>query len=182
LIAFASDVGQAALREHVSLLHCTTEYPASFTEVNLRAINTLTNAFSLPVGLSDHTIGIHIPIAAVARGAKIIEKHFTLNKSLPGPDHAASLEPSELEQMVKAIREVEMALGDGVKRPTESEMKNRDIARKSLVAAKLILAGQVLGIEDIAIKRPGTGLSPMCYWDHLGSEADRDYSVDEILA
>lgn len=182
LIAFASDVGQAALREHVSLLHCTTEYPAPFTEVNLSAINTLTNVFGLPVGLSDHTIGIHIPIAAVARGAKIIEKHFTLNKSLPGPDHAASLEPTELEQMVKAIREVERALGNGVKRPTESEMKNRDIVRKSLVAAKSILAGQVLNSEDIGIKRPGTGLSPMCFWDHLGSQADRDYTVDEMLA
>ena len=182
LIAFASDVGQAALREYVSLLHCTTEYPAPYTEVNLRAMDTLANAFGLPVGLSDHTIGIHIPIAAVARGAKIIEKHFTLDKSLPGPDHTASLKPTELEQMVKAIREVEMALGDGVKRPTASELKNRDIARKSLVAAKHILHGQVLETQDVAIKRPGTGLSPMCYWDYLGAEADRDYWVDEMLA
>jgi N-acetylneuraminate synthase len=182
LIAFASDVGQAALREHVSLLHCTTEYPAPYAEVNLKAMNTLTNAFGLPVGLSDHTIGIHVPVAAVARGATIIEKHFTLDKSLPGPDHAASLEPNELEQMVKAIRYVEIALGDGIKRPTESEMKNRDISRKSLVAAKPIQAGQVLGTEDIAIKRPGTGLSPMCYWDYLRSKAGRDYFVDEMLA
>ena len=182
LIVFASDAGQAALRECVSLLHCTTEYPAPYAEVNLKAMDTLANAFGLPVGLSDHTMGIHIPIAAVALGAKIIEKHFTLDKSLPGPDHAASLEPTELEQMVKAIREVEMALGNGVKRPTACEMKNRDIVRKSLVAAKPVLAGHVLGTEDIAIKRPGTGLSPMSYWDHLGSQAGRDYSVDEMLA
>lgn len=181
LIAFASDVGQAALREHVSLLHCTTEYPAPYAEVNLRAMDTLANAFGLPVGLSDHTMGIHIPIAAVARGAKIIEKHFTLDRSLEGPDHVASLEPAELEQMVKAIREVEMALGDGVKRPTKSEIKNRDIARKSLVAAKPILAGQVLGKEDVAIKRPGTGLSPMSYWDYLGLQADRDFRKDELI-
>lgn len=182
LTAFASEVGQAALRDHVSLLHCTTEYPAPFTEVNLKAMDTLANAFGLPVGLSDHTMGIHIPIAAVALGAKIIEKHFTLDRALPGPDHAASLEPVELEQMVRSIRELEVALGDGIKRSTESEIKNRDIARKSLVAAKPILAGQVLVAEDIAIKRPGAGLSPMCYWDYLGSLADRNYSVDEMLA
>ncbi|MFA6224289.1 MAG: N-acetylneuraminate synthase [Desulfomonilaceae bacterium] len=180
--AFAFDVGQSALREYVSLLHCTTEYPAPYTEVNLRAMDTLANAFGLPVGLSDHTMGIHIPIAAVARGAKIIEKHFTLDRSLPGPDHAASLEPTELEEMVRSIREVEMALGDGVKRPTDSEMKNRDIVRKSLVAAKPILTGQVIDKGDIAIKRPGTGLSPMCYWDYIGVKSDLDYSVDEMLA
>jgi N-acetylneuraminate synthase len=182
LIAFASDIGQAALREHVSLLHCTTEYPAPYAEVNLRAMDTLANAFGLPVGLSDHSAGIHIPIAAVARGAAIIEKHFTLDKTLSGPDHAASLEPAELKSMVSSIRDIETALGDGIKRPTPSELKNRNIVRKSLTAAKPILADQILGSENIAIKRPGTGLSPMTYWDYLGSEANGDYSVDEMLA
>jgi N-acetylneuraminate synthase len=145
-------------------------------------MDTLANAFGLPVGLSDHSAGIHIPIAAVARGAAIIEKHFTLDKTLSGPDHAASLEPAELKSMVSSIRDIETALGDGIKRPTPSELKNRNIVRKSLTAAKPILADQILGSENIAIKRPGTGLSPMTYWDYLGSEANGDYSVDEMLA
>jgi sialic acid synthase SpsE len=179
--AFRSDAGQSALREHLSLLHCTSEYPAAACEVNLRAIDTLKHAFGLPVGLSDHTRGIHVPIAAVARGASIIEKHFTLDRNLPGPDHAASLEPAELSAMVHAIREVESALGDGVKRPTASELGNRNIARKSLVAARALSKGQRLGPEDIAVKRPGTGISPSQYWDQLGRAATRDYAPDESL-
>ncbi len=179
--AFATDAGQAALREHVALLHCTTEYPAPYAEVNLKAMDTLNQKFGLPVGLSDHTLGIHIPIAAVARGARIIEKHFTLDRTLPGPDHAASLEPTELKAMVQAIRDVEVALGDGVKQPTATEWKNRDVARKSLVAARPLRTGQSLGPEDLATKRPGTGLSPFRYWDQLGRLVDRDYAADEAL-
>lgn len=179
--AFAADTGQVALREHVSLLHCTSEYPAPHAEVNLRAMDTLSRAFCLPVGLSDHTPGIHIPVAAVARGARIIEKHFTLDRALPGPDHAASLEPTEFKAMVQAIRDVEVALGDGVKRPTISEWKNRDISRKSLVAARSISAGQALTAEDLTAKRPGTGLSPLFYWEQLGRLVGRDYAEDEAF-
>ena len=179
--AFASAEGQSALHAHVSLLHCTTEYPAPHGEVNLRAMDTLGNAFGLPVGLSDHTVGIHIPIAAVARGATIIEKHFTLDRNMPGPDHLASLEPGELAAMVSAIRDVEVALGDGVKRPAASEWKNRDIARRSLVAARAISAGEVMTASDIAAKRPGTGLAPTLYWAQLGQVAARDFGPDEQL-
>lgn len=179
--AFTTDIGQAALRKHVSLLHCTTEYPAPYAEANLKAMDTLSRAFRLPVGLSDHTSGIHVPIAAVALGARIIEKHFTLDRNLPGPDHAASLEPTELKAMVQAIRDVEAALGDGIKQPTASERKNRDVARRSLVAARPLRAGQLLGPEDLTAKRPGTGLSPMEYWDRLGQPATRDYAADEPI-
>ncbi len=179
--AFASDAGQAALRKQASLLHCTTEYPAPYAEVNLRAMDALSAAFGLPVGFSDHTPGIHIPVAAVARGARIIEKHFTLDKTLPGPDHAASLEPTELSAMVKAIRDVEAALGDGVKRPTAAEWKNRDIARKSLMARRPIRAGEPFSVDNLACKRPGTGLQPMDYWRLLGSVAESDYAEDEPI-
>jgi len=179
--AFATDAGQAALHSHVALLHCTTEYPAPYGEVNLKAIDTLRQAFGLPVGLSDHSPGIHIPVAAVARGAQIIEKHFTLDRTLPGPDHAASLEPTELKTMVQAIRDVEAAFGDGVKRPTATERKNRDAARRSLVAARPIRAGHFFGSEDLTAKRPGTGLSPLEYWNCLGQPASRDYLADEEI-
>lgn len=176
-----SDAGQFALRERVTLLHCTTEYPAPFDEVNLRAMDTLASAFGLPVGYSDHTHGIHISVAAVARGAQLIEKHYTLDRTLPGPDHKASLEPEELRQMVRAIREVEQALGDGIKRPTASELKNRDIARKSLVAAKKITQGNEFTAENVACKRPGTGISPMDYWCTLGKKSDKSYDPDELI-
>ena len=179
--AFAGDDGQQALRQRVTLLHCTTEYPAAFAEVNLRAMDTLASAFGLPVGYSDHTTGIHIPLAAVARGARMIEKHFTLDRSLPGPDHRASLEPGELLQMVAAIREVELALGDGVKRPSPAEWKNRDVARKSLVAARAIAAGEAFSAENIACKRPGTGRSPMDYWRIIGTRSDRSCDPDEVI-
>jgi N-acetylneuraminate synthase len=179
--AFASEDGQKYLREKVTLLHCTTEYPAPFDQVNLKAMNTLANAFNLPVGYSDHTPGIHISLAAVALGAQVIEKHFTSDRSLPGPDHQASLEPSELKQLVKAIREIELALGDGIKRPTASEWKNRDVARKSLVAIKAIRAGEVFTEENLTCKRPGTGISPALYWQTLGQIAKKDYLPEEIL-
>jgi len=179
--AYASDQGQQALRQRVTLLHCTTEYPAPFAEVNLRAMDTLAQSFGLPVGYSDHTPGIHIPIAAVARGACLIEKHFTLDRTLPGPDHKASLEPDELRQMVNDIRAVEQALGDGIKRPTASEWKNRDVARKSLVAGRVIAAGEEFTPANVSCKRPGTGASPMEYWDTLGKRSPRTYGQDELL-
>ncbi|WP_277402770.1 N-acetylneuraminate synthase family protein [Achromobacter xylosoxidans] len=176
--AFASDEGQATLRERVSILHCTTEYPAPFSEVNLRAMDTLATAFRLRTGYSDHTPGIHIPIAAVARGAQVIEKHFTLDRNLPGPDHKASLEPEELKAMMQAIRDIEGALGDGVKRPTATEWKNRAIARKSLVAAEPVSIGAPLAVT---CKRPGSGMSPYDFWRINGRPASRDYVTDELL-
>lgn len=179
--ALASEEGQRILREKVSLLHCTTEYPAPVSEVNLRAMDTLAEAFGLPVGLSDHTMGIHVPVAAVARGARIVEKHFTLDRNLPGPDHPASLEPAELCAMVAAIRDVEAALGDGVKVPTAGEWGNRRVARKSLVALRAIAAGQVMTTADVGAKRPGTGLSPLEYWNRLGRIATRDYETDDPI-
>lgn len=179
--AFASDQGQQELRDRVTLLHCTTEYPAPFAEVNLRAMDTLATAFGLPVGYSDHTPGIHVSLAAVARGARIIEKHFTSDRTLPGPDHQASLEPHELNQLVQQIREIEQALGDGIKRPTASEWKNRDVARKSLVAAKAIEAGEVFTEENLTCKRPGTGVSPFSYWQTIEQVATRSYDIDETL-
>ena len=179
--AFASAAGQQVLRDRVTLLHCTTEYPAPYSEVNLRAMDAMAAAFGLPVGYSDHTSGIHISLAAVARGAQVIEKHFTLDRNLPGPDHKASLEPDELREMVCRIREVEQAVGDGIKRPTASELKNRDVARKSLVAARAIEAGEVFTEENLTCKRPGTGGSPFRYWQILGRIAPRSYAQDEAL-
>ena len=179
--AFASAAGQQALHARVTLLHCTTEYPAPFDEVNLRAMDTLVAAFGLPVGYSDHTPGIHVSLAAVARGARVIEKHFTLDRDLPGPDHKASLGPDELRHLVQQIREIEQALGDGIKRPTASEWKNRDAARRSLVAAKKIKTGEVFTEENLACKRPGTGVSPSSYWQMLGQTSTRNYADDESL-
>ena len=179
--AFASDEGQRLLRERVTLLHCTTEYPAPFAETNLRAMDALAQAFHLPVGFSDHTPGTHMPVAAVARGACLVEKHFTLDRTLPGPDHAASLEPQELKMMVRQIRDVELALGDGVKRCTSSELKNLTVARRSLVAAVAIRRGERFSHDNVACKRPGTGISPMEYWRVLGRTAARDFAADEPL-
>ncbi|GED67584.1 N-acetylneuraminate synthase [Brevibacillus reuszeri] len=178
---YSSFEAQQVLRQKVTLLQCTTEYPAPYEDVNLRAMDTLATAFGLPVGLSDHTDGIAVPIAAVARGAKVIEKHFTLDKNLPGPDHMASLEPTELKQMIQAIRQVEMALGSKLKFPTLSEHKNKSIARKSLVAARSIQKGERFNHSNLTTKRPGTGLSPMLYWEWIGKEADRDYEADEVI-
>jgi len=179
--AYCSQKGQKILKRNVALLHCTTEYPAPFEEVNLRAMITMHKAFDLPVGLSDHTQGIAIPIAAVAVGATIIEKHFTLDRNLPGPDHKASLEPRELKEMVKCIRQVERALGNPCKIPTPSEWKNRMVARKSLVAIKPIKKGDVYTEENIEIKRPGTGISPMQYWEYLEKLAVRFFDCDELI-
>jgi len=176
--AFASPEGRAALEDRVTVLHCTTEYPAPVDEVNLRAMRTIATAFGVRVGYSDHTRGIHIPVAATALGARVIEKHFTLDRALPGPDHKASLEPAELRDMVAAIREVERAMGDGIKRPTPSELGNRDVARKSLVAARALAAGEGF---DITCKRPGTGVSPFEYWTLKERKAARAYAPDEAI-
>ena len=179
--AYASDAGQKALKEKVTILHCTTEYPAPIEEINLKAMDTLGRAFNLEAGYSDHSEGIIIPIAAVARGAVLIEKHFTLDRNMEGPDHKASLEPQELEAMVKAIRQIEVALGSSVKTPTISEIKNKAVARKSLVAAIDIQDGEVLTESNLTMKRPGSGLSPYRYWDLLGQKASKAYKVGDLI-
>jgi N-acetylneuraminate synthase len=179
--AYESDAGQQALRNNVALLHCTTEYPTPVGDVNLRAMDTLRQAFGLEVGYSDHTQGTAISLAAVARGATIIEKHFTLDRNLPGPDHKSSLEPEELAAMAANIRRIETALGDGIKRPAESERPNRIVARKSLVAARTIQAGERFSAENIDIKRPGGGITPLRYWEFLGRQSPRRYAADEVI-
>ncbi|MBC7002009.1 N-acetylneuraminate synthase [Photobacterium sp. BZF1] len=179
--AYGSEAGQQALKQKVTLLHCTTEYPAPMTDINLRAMDTLASSFGLPAGYSDHSEGITIPVAAAARGAVILEKHFTLDKNLEGPDHKASLEPCELSAMVCAIRQVEQALGDGVKRPMASEIKNKAVARKSLVAAKPIEAGESFTPANLTVKRPGTGVSPYCYWEMLGQSSGKAYSKGAFI-
>lgn len=179
--AFRRDDGQAWIADHVTLLHCTTEYPTPFEEVNLRVMDTLRSAFGLPVGYSDHTRGITVAIAAVARNAAIIEKHFTLHRHLPGPDHAASLEPAELTAMVRGIREVEQALGSTVKRPSPSEIENIEPARRSLVALHAIGKGEKFTRANLGSKRPGNGISPMRYDEWIGRAASRDYEADELI-
>jgi N-acetylneuraminate synthase len=179
--ALGEPKGLRILRERITLLHCTTEYPAPFMDVNLRAMDTLAGAFGLPVGYSDHTPGIAIAIAAAARGAVVIEKHFTLDKSLPGPDHQVSLEPSELTAMVKGIRQVEVALGSPCKLPAASELKNREMARKSLVATRRIRKGECFSEDNLTSKRPGNGISPLHYWDWIGRVAEKDFQPDEII-
>jgi N,N'-diacetyllegionaminate synthase len=168
-------------RNQITLLHCSTEYPAPFNEINLRAINTLSVAFGVEVGYSDHSTGIEIPIAAVALGACLIEKHFTLDKTLPGPDHKASLDPSELRMMVKSIRNIEVAMGDGIKTPMAAEVKNIPIARKSIVASMKISKGECFSEDNITTKRPGTGRSPMEWDTIIGAVAERDYDTDEFI-
>jgi N,N'-diacetyllegionaminate synthase len=168
-------------RSRITVLHCTTEYPTPMCDVNLRAMSRLRDAFGVAVGYSDHTAGIEVAVAAVALGAIVIEKHFTLDRSLPGPDHQASLEPAELVQMVAAIRNIEHALGDGIKRPTPSELKNRPVARKSIVAACAIRAGDRFTENNLTVKRPGTGLSPMLWDEVLRRTAARNFVVDELI-
>ena len=168
-------------RTNITVLHCTTEYPTPMAEVNLRAMQSIHAAFGVAVGYSDHTSGIEVAIATVALGASVIEKHFTLDRNLPGPDHKASLEPGELRAMVSAIRNVEIALGDGIKRTSASEGKNKPIARKSLVATQAIKAGEVFSAENITAKRPGTGISPMRWDEVLGRKAPRDFAADELI-
>lgn len=169
------------LRTSITVLHCTTEYPAPMGEVNLRAMQSIQTACGVEVGYSDHTQGIEVAIAAVAMGATVIEKHFTLDRTLPGPDHQASLEPAELLAMVSAIRHIEVALGDGIKRPSLSEIKNMAVARKSLVASRLIKAGEKFSSENMTAKRPGTGVSPMRWDEIVGKTALRAYVEDELI-
>jgi N,N'-diacetyllegionaminate synthase len=168
-------------REDIILLHATTEYPCPMEDVNLRAMQTMAAAFGMSVGYSDHTNGIEVPIAAVAMGAIVVEKHFTLDKTMEGPDHKASLEPFELKAMVAAIRNIEKALGDGVKRPSVSEIKNILVARKSITASRTIGKGEMLSEENICVKRPSGGISPMRWDEVVGSVAIRDYHEDERI-
>lgn len=165
----------------ITLLHCTSEYPTPFEDVNLNAMETLKKEFGLEVGYSDHTIGTSVPIAAVAKGATVIEKHFTLDKTMVGPDHRASLEPDELKEMVNSIRQIEMALGNGVKEPAKSEIKNKAVARKSIIAARDITKGEILSEENITTKRPGDGISPMRWNEIIGTRAIRDFGEDEKI-
>lgn len=168
-------------RAKITVLHCTTEYPTPMNEVNLRAMQSIHAAFGVAVGYSDHTQGIEVAIAAVAMGATVIEKHFTLDRTLPGPDHQASLEPAELKAMVAAIRNIEVALGDGIKRLTPSEAGNKPVARKSLVATQLIKAGETFTATNVTTKRPGTGISPMRWDEIMGRVAPHDFAADELI-
>jgi N-acetylneuraminate synthase len=179
--AFESKEGKMALRENVTILHCTSDYPATDIEINLKAMDTLAETFGLPVGFSDHSEGISVSIAAVARGAVVIEKHLTLDRGMPGPDHVASIEPKEFAAMVAGIRQVERALGDGRKVPMPSELKTIPIARKSLAARVAIRRGEVFSRENVCVKRPGQGMSPGLYWDLIGQRATRDYAADALL-
>ena len=168
-------------RRQITVLHCNTEYPTPMQDVNLRAMCGIRDGFGVAVGYSDHTAGIEVPIAAVALGATVIEKHLTLDRNLPGPDHKASLEPDEFAAMVRAIRNIEQAMGDGIKRPSPSEAKNKPIARKSLVAAKPICAGEQFTAENVTAKRPGSGISPMRWDEVMGQVAARDFAADELI-
>jgi N,N'-diacetyllegionaminate synthase len=168
-------------KDRVTVLHCTSEYPAPFENVNLNAMQTISKEFGVSVGYSDHTTGIEISIAAAALGATVIEKHFTLDRALPGPDHKASLEPDELVALVKSIRNIEIALGDGSKVPSNGENKNKLIARKSIVARQDIHSGDSFTLDNLTTKRPGTGVSPMKWHEILGKTATRDYLQDEII-
>jgi len=165
----------------ITILHCNTEYPTPIEDVNLTAMNMLKNEFNVDIGYSDHTLGIEIPIAAVALGATVIEKHFTLDKKMEGPDHKASLDPIELKIMVQAIRNIERALGSGVKAPTPSELKNKSIARKSIVAKTNIKKGEIFTTDNLTVKRPGNGISPMNWYSIVGNEASKDFDEDELI-
>ncbi|RKI84244.1 N-acetylneuraminate synthase [bacterium 1xD42-87] len=175
----------AVLKENgstdITVLHCNTEYPTPFSDVNLRAMQTIKEETGVSVGYSDHTPGIEAAVAAAALGATVIEKHFTLDRNMKGPDHKASLEPNELTEMVRAVRHIEQALGDGEKKPSASEKKNMAVARKSLVAKCLIKGGEMFTEENLTAKRPGTGLSPMLWNQVIGQKAKRDFAADEMI-
>lgn len=179
--AYFSDEGQAVLQEKVTILHCTTEYPAPIEDINLNAMQTLQDAFKLKVGYSDHSEGLTIPIAAAACGASLIEKHFTLDNEMDGPDHKASLEPDMLAELVKQVRNVEAAMGTGLKGPRPSEIKNKIAARKSLVANTKINIGDIFTTDSLVVKRPGNGMSPSFYWDYIGKKATKEYQPGQLL-
>lgn len=180
-IKAAMDVFIEYPRGDITLLHCNTEYPTPYKDVNLRAMITLREKFGVKVGFSDHTAGIHIPVAAAAMGATIVEKHFTLDRNMMGPDHKASLEPEELKNMIRHIRDIEIALGDGEKIPTNSEQKNINIVRKSIVAKKSIKVGENFNETNITVKRPGDGINPMNWFEVIGKTAPRDFQEDELI-
>ena len=188
-MATLDEVGEAVevleasgtLRAQVTVLHCNTDYPTPMRDVNLRAMWTIRDTYKVDVGYSDHTRGIEVPIAAVAMGASVIEKHLTLDSTMPGPDHAASCEPEEFVSMVQAIRNIESALGDGVKRPSQSEKENITVVRRSIIAARNISKGEVFDEENIVAKRPGNGISPMLWDQVLGQAAIRDFAADELI-
>ncbi|WP_117168493.1 N-acetylneuraminate synthase [Paraliobacillus sediminis] len=167
--------------QDITILHCTTEYPTPYNEVNLRAMDTMHKKFNVPIGYSDHTEGIEIPVAAVALGATIIEKHFTLDRSMEGPDHRASLEPDELKAMIQGIRHIEVAIGTGDKVPSISERKNMSVARKSIVAKRKIQNGEKFSDENLTVKRPGNGISPMKWFEVIGKKAIRNFEEDELI-
>jgi len=179
--ALASSEGRKAVTSKVTLLHCTTDYPTVPSDVNLQAMSTLREKFDCQVGFSDHSVGIHLAVAAVAMGATVIEKHLTIDRNLPGPDHKASLEPNEFKNLVDQVRDLENAFGDGIKRPTEVELKNKKIARRGLVALKAIKTGDVFTSENVTIKRPGTGRSPFEYWSLLGTKATTDIAENDLI-
>lgn len=168
-------------KEKITVLHCNTDYPTPFDDVNLNAMLTIKNKLNVEVGYSDHTEGIEVSLAAVAMGAKVIEKHFTLDKNLPGPDHQASLDPVEFKALVKSIRNIELALGSSEKIPSKGEMKNRLVVRKSLVAAKNIAEGETFTNDNLTVKRPGSGVSPMKFTEILGTKARRNFKQDELI-
>lgn len=180
-IKAALDVLYSNGADDVTILHCNTEYPTPLKDANVKAMLDIQKNFGTKVGYSDHTLGLEAPLAAVALGATVVEKHFTLDKNMEGPDHAASMSPEELTALVKAIRNTELALGDGVKKVTESEAKNKDVARKSIVAKVPIKAGEVFTTDNITVKRPGNGISPMRWYEVLGQSAKRDFSLDELI-
>ena len=179
--AFSVLVKNGLKKEDITILHCNTEYPTPMEDVNLTAMLTIERELGVKIGYSDHTLGIEIPIAAVAMGASVIEKHFTLDRNMDGPDHKASLEPSELTAMVTAIRNIELALGDGIKKPSKSEQKNILIARKSIVSISAIKIGDIFTEQNISVKRPGNGISAMKWYDVLGTIADKNYKEDELI-
>jgi N,N'-diacetyllegionaminate synthase len=180
-VALALDILKRNGSGPVTLLHCNTEYPTPYEDVNLRAMVTLRDRFHVPVGYSDHTLGTEVPVAAVALGAAVVEKHFTLDRNMDGPDHKASLEPEELAQMVRSIRNIEKAMGSGIKKPSMSESKNISIARKSIVAACPIRKGEMLTEQNLSVKRPGNGISPVMWYEVLVSAAVRDFMEDELI-
>jgi len=180
-IEAAINILQRKGKKDITLLHCNSSYPTPMQDVNLRAMQTLKEYFKLPVGLSDHTLGVEVPIAAVAMGAEVIEKHLTLSRKMEGPDHKASIEPDEFAYMVKCIRNIELALGNGVKQVTDSERKNMAIVRKSIVASRKISRGETFTPDNITVKRPGTGISPMKWYEVLATKAKRDFDEDELI-
>jgi N,N'-diacetyllegionaminate synthase len=171
-----------AKKENIVVLHCNTEYPTPFEDANLRAMLSIEKQFDVKVGYSDHTAGIEAAVAAAALGATVIEKHYTIDKTMEGPDHAASLDPQELKALISAVRNIEKAMGTGYKAPSPSELKNKAIARKSIVAARDIKAGEIFTEDNITIKRPGSGISPMMWFDILGKAAVRNFQTDELIA